>query len=343
MKELRWQLFVDESGKFLDIEDRSCVFGFLSRVPTQMMEARVRKSLEEAFPEIPWPYHANLLNRTASWLFWAALTLSPLTYRAIAVLSGAPEQAKGLIERIKSAIDAGEEPAYDDLKRIEKLFEYVDGYREFRNAAKERRNAFLSLIRRALEVDAPGSHSAMLTILGTPRGEKIARDSYLSGLTVLLERTAQALALYEGTHVVDLHVATRDVFDPVLERSVKLNRSHLEFASKNAHLPLDKVRFSLNATLPFRHATAGLMIADILCNRAYKTRSQPLDCLHRTLDAFGVNTAHDKFSFFASTGVARDEILRGPHADFDKLEAVKPDWAREQAIAWIQTNNQEGK
>ncbi len=343
MKEQKWQLFVDESGPFVHIEDRSCVLGFLSRAPTEIMQIRVQTSLEKVFPEIPWPYHANLLNRGVTWLFWAARTPSALTHDACALLAGAPEQAQILIERVKEQLEGGQEPAYEHLTQIEKHLRFVDGFKPFCMAARERRNAFLRLLRYALEVDTPGTNCAVMATLGTPHGAAIARDPYLSGLTVLLERTAHALSLLGGTHIVDLHVATRNVLDPVLDTKVKLNRSHLEFASKNACFDLDKVRFSLNETLPFQHATAGLVLADILANRAYQMRSSSLQNLLDSLSDFGVQAIHTGLPFCASVGIARDEILQGPQADPEKLREVKPTWAREQAEAWIAAHKQEGK
>jgi len=343
MREQRWQLFVDESGDFSHIEDRSCVVGFLSRAPSELAQERVRKSLHIAFPEVPWPYHAKLLHLKASWLFWAARTQSPLTFAAVRLFAAAPEGTKHLIRRIQGQLNDGKEPDYEDLTRMEELMRCEVGYRAFCYAAKERRNSLLRHLKLALEVDSLGTHRVVMAGLCSPHGEQIARDSYLSGLTVLLERTAQSLLLSGGTHQVALHVATRDVLDPVLGKEVLLNRSHLEFATQSARFRTERVRFSLNETLPFADATPGLMVADILANRALKVGTAHLMALHEALNSLGVQTCVGELSFCASTGVARDEVLLGPDSDIEKVKDVQPSWAREQAVAWISAAHVEGK
>jgi len=344
MKEHKWRLFVDESGEFTSVNDRSCVVGFLSRVPTTMAEARVKVSVERAFPELPWPYHASYLNHEVAWLLWfeSSPENSEMKVRARQILAAAPPVAQPLLDNSRSMLDDGEEPDYDELTKLREYLEAARGYLAFREQVYERRNRVFELIQKSLNSDPAGSHITVVAGLGSPIGEAIFDDHYLSALTVLLERTASLLARTNDSHSVATYVAQRGVKDPVIGRNINLNRSHLERATAAANFPKDRVRFTLDDVLPYRQGTTGLVMADLLANRVWNTRSASLAEVHEAIQMLGPDPTMLGLSGCAATGSARDELLKGSSAEPQRITKVQPSWAREQAAQWIDVLRKEG-
>lgn len=345
MKEHRWRLFIDESGGFKSISDRSCVAGFLSRAPSTMAEARVRMSLERAFPELPWPLHASLLNHEVAWLFWLESSPENSTLKTLArqILSAAPAAAQPLLEDARARLKDGEEPDYDGLTQLRRYLQGIRHYPVFRECVQARRNAAFSLIQMTLRHDPENSHFTFVATLGEPVGNTITKDPYLSALVVLLERAANLLARTKNSHCVSIYAATRNVEDSTLGKTIRLNRAHIEQAVATAVFPTEKVRFTLDEVLPYSKATTGMMMADLLANRVWNMRSAGLAQVHQAIEMLGPEPTLLGLSGCATTGVARDEILRGPQAELASLSTVRPHWAQEQAAQWIEISRVEGQ
>lgn len=344
MNENRWRLFIDESGEFGKVDDRSCVVGFLSRAPTAMREARLKMGIQQAFPELPWPLHASYLNHEVAWLLWFDAAAHPSELRTLAtqILSATPPAVQHLLEKARERLEEDEEPNFEDLNTLRTYLAGARDYLKFKEAIRARRNSVFQLIEESLTIDDSMTNITIVAALGAPVGGSLFDDHYLSALCGLIERTGNLLARTKNTHSVAICAARRGLRDPTIGKNVKLNRSHIETATARAVFPKDLVRFTLDEFLPYDVGRAGLVMADLLANRVWKMRSSKLSEVHSAIGALGVDSRVDGLSGCSTLGLARDEILRGKDAELSRLAGVEPLWGREQAIEWIEVLKKEG-
>ena len=142
-------------------------------------------------------------------------------------------------------------------------------------------------------------------------------------LVTLMERVRDAFLTREGAHHINIHLATRHVQDPVLCAMIQLNKSHIEWATRQlaatsapgAH---ERVRFGLGGTHTYNaDVPAGLVLADLFANRlrhqtrgarrAGMTSATLLDAMHALTGISGEFGAQ-RLPGICASGVARQQL-----------------------------------
>ncbi len=346
-----WDLFVDESGDFADAADAVVVAGVLVRRGCKAFAPmRLEHALRAAAPHVPWPLHTSLIWRPSAHVLWRAHegAAQPADARALDLLRRA---CPDLLAAVQAQLARGAEPRHADLVLLERTLRGLDGEtwprltRAAHHTATRIRQVLVTAARQA------GDDVALVTAAESTLGDAVpaggtSGDRYLTLLTRLLERLADALARKAGDHEVRLHVLGRDVQDPLLHRPTPLHVRHLTAAAQDATRAEDRrvttssgsVRLVPQPVLAFdAHAPAGAVAADLVANaiRRDVNASAGLRDLSAALSgklSMGPTLAGRPLVTASGAAAAWLDHARGgrvgPLADGLRR------WALEQALAW---------
>jgi hypothetical protein len=370
---------VDESGKFDDEQDCAVVGGLL--VSAEASAARpeaLRLALQQAVPGFPWPLHAKLLNQ-ASYVALASYLAAGGTGRAAdepqPADSSEDDRARHVAARMAEWDPAGVTACLDDLRTCrEPLYSLL---RKLTNRLRmELPRDYLWLDDRIHEAWArvgdlarsladPGrEHEGRPGILLVTAAETEVGDAcqgtgqsaedcrYFALFESLLGRVARVLDRLGGRHVVELHVANRGLFEPVLGVVAKLHIRHLvQPAERAGESVAGRVRLIPAVAACFDESVeGGLVLADFLVNyarRKLRHERNPLEAIEGRLAArFGlpVTSGEPRASHLAATGVAaaflestRDPVVGQVQAP--SWSGRRRRWACEQARQWAEVGH----
>lgn len=359
-REIRWRLYVDESGKFDSLDDEVLALGLLVRTDVSATEgANLRRSLQTAAPELPWPLHAAELNvpvyhalaayagRSGSG-GGAAKGEDDLPDRVVAILRTGFERE---LETALSSVRAGQKPEGKALKALDQALRRAS--RRIYEEVQSRSRKALASVFRVMESlaragnDAPDAPAVMIVLAGeSSRGDAspgvdpaVDRGSerYLTVLECLLERTGDVVARRGGRHNVILEVLSRPSFNQA---------RHLGNVSRRVQAGVAApVRLTAMQPLRFDAQVSGaLVLADAAANRARRSLVDAPnaslldfeDSLQKGLSA-PVRGGSPPLSNLAATGRARfhvQEARHGRSSDPALLEREVRRWAKEQALEW---------
>lgn len=231
-----WTLYVDESGKFADVEDATAMAGLLVSEEIPGLSLReVRRSLESAVPGFPWPWHASLINNAS----WVALTLADKGLSAdpsdsdTRWLGDAVRRANTVFEArlpieyaaIRHRLALGGDIRLENISDFENVLrlECPSELQALRAHALRARAAVrqfsIGLGKRAESV-LDGSSACLLfaseTVLGDARSEPESAYGdrrYFKLLEVLVDRAAALLARRGQEQVLFLDISQRHLID----------------------------------------------------------------------------------------------------------------------------------
>jgi hypothetical protein len=356
--ETRWRLYVDESGKFQDLEDDVVVLGLLVRTDVSGTEgANLRRSLQEAAPELPWPLHAAELNipiyhalaaQAGRPAVQSRVVHEDLNQRAVAILtSRRPRELATALSAIRSGhkLDLAVLTTLDQALRQASRPLYDQLLSRSRRALARVFRVMESLVRAGKE--APEGPAVMMFLGGeASRGDGSpdvdpARDGgsqrYLAILECVLARSRDSVARRGGRHNILLEVLSR----PSFNRASQLG---------NVSRSLDAGSGSpvrLTAMQPWRfdaHVAGALVLADVAANRARRvllhgpdaSLAQFEDSLQQELLA-PVRSGTPPLSNMAATGRARSYVEEARHGRPEDAAVLNDEirrWAKDQALEW---------
>lgn len=336
-----WFLYVDESGDFDDPTKDTCVVGVLVRadVPGSRGD-ELTWALKQAFPTVPWPPHAALINVVASHVVWCVA--------AGGNLDGETARAKMLLECAKpaewqAAVAAAErrcEPAYRDLRELNHALRDADGtlfdrLTQFvRDARTEVAAAFRWFKEHAPEAAflVAASESRLRQTSGTNAANVDAR--YRAQLACLLRRTRDVIARTPGRHRVGVWVLSRNTWDPALDRCRRLSVRDVGHVIRDA-IGIDandSTRMHADGVCDFDEQVSGMFVlADFAANGSLgplADRSKPLASVENWLKQrvkLHVRSGNPTRSHLAA--------VVGNHDNQSPTPSEKR-WALEQAAEW---------
>ncbi len=367
MGESIWKLFVDESGNFDLPEEAVIVAGLLIPEGTGAYPPlALRDALQDSAEGRPWPPHTRLLERPVMHALWPMAA----AHRGHGAASGPALEACRLLEarspdafrKALANLLQGGEPEFEDVKSLERALRAVSrptlrALEAARTRAETNVRAVLRLMGEAgTRLVAAGEAmdgDAWRTTKGTP-------DRYLTLLACVLSRSADALLRLEGDHQVEIHVLTRYVYDPALDRAMPMTLQRVEEASEMATGAADRqrarggstVRLEPKSLLYFDGSVCpeGVM-ADFAAfhSRHSLATHRSLPIVRETIEAFlGIPVSFDapELPHTAASGFAHDHIERARTGGLSSPEVAAASgpladslvraWAREQAVAWAQ-------
>jgi len=364
----RWTLYVDESGKFADVEDDTAMAGLLVSEEVPGLSLReVRKSLEYAVPGFPWPWHASLINNAS----WVALTLANRALPAnpadpdIRWLGDAVRRANTVFEArlpveysaIRHRLALGGDIRLESVSAFESVLraECPSELQALRAHALRARAAvrqFSIGLRKRAESALDEAAACLLfaseTVLGDARSEPesaLGDRRYFKLLEVLVDRAAALLARRGQEQVLFLDISERHLID-------------LRFQSKAKQIPLyvqaelsqlierwrSTVRIVVAAVTPFGPDVGmQFVVVDFAANYGRLVlRNGPaslgeieagIQADRGLLARSGIPTR----SHVAASGEAYNLVTKAPHAEPDKslpVVGLRRRWACEQAWEW---------
>jgi hypothetical protein len=340
-KEERWDLFIDESGSFDDLDSDVVVGGLLVRAATHTTRA-LREALQQAAPGLPWPIHHRWLGQPAWMACLASLKPEAFPWQSLqaprhhlqSAWAALRSKRPGQTNAVEAALQAGR----DDRE----LFQQVQALRVHieqaaPNAARQLAREQRAAIARAIA--AVTATEQVIVVAGeTERADAAgAADRYLAVLEALLQRAAarvkRSVSARQTRAVVFVHVLGRLVHDPVLGKRTPLHFRHLQ---PLRGLPGPLVRLT-GATVPEFDADVHplLVAADFIANRslgpAGSHRSLPAveQQIHKATGAT-VRDGDPPRSLLCATGGAL-RLERG--GVYTPTAHTRP-WAVEQAREW---------
>jgi hypothetical protein len=341
MTEKKWSLYIDESGQFDDRNASVVVAGVLVQ-GLRSGRLELRERLERIAPGLPWPLHANRLGQPA-WIAAAVARDPPALCRDGADFSQAkrdilaafwhrirkqqPERT-ALVEReLERGIENSK--AVDAAKHLAGLMS-----RNECNAALAMAGEIRADMARVFEaVEADALH--VLVAGESERDQAVAGDRYLATLPAMTRRAAKIVAAQPGAAVIHLHILTREVTDPVLDRKHDLHVRHLNPAtSAGMH---GRVRTATVEIAPYRGDVDPLFVfADFVANRALHPCSdrQSLTATESAIEmrlCRRPRSGQPPRSHLAATGLAEVIERGGPSATVTPSARV---WAVQQAEEW---------
>lgn len=353
--ESRWNLFFDESGRFEDPDDEVAVAGLLVREDvTSFHSHRLRATLEEAVPALPWPLHSWLLYHPSYLLVvgrWRVDTWGEdeacerlgrdLIGHVRAAAWVAELAAQDVLERATAAVAAGREPKKADLASLDAaLRDQTPGVFQLLRDDLTSIQASIDRVLQACSTQPDTLGAVNLVAAGEARrGDAQSHtDRYLALLECAVERAASSIAQRPGPAHIWLHALQRDVHDPVLGRGVPLHTRHLGPLCERVRQRVapDRVRV-VQATCPQYDTSVrgALVLADLVAHRSRHElgRRGSLVRVHRQLAKRlrGPALATESgLSHLASTGEPWSYL----HRDGEGDEPSGRGWAVTQAIQW---------
>ena len=245
---IKWNLYIDESGKFEDPDDVVTVAGLLIKEGVDSFsQERVRRALERAFPRVPWPVHGWVLRKVCMQAVWAysaykhkAQMPSSCEWDVIQLLEN-DERFQNACNCVRKAKD----PKYDDLTYLDALIRKRDSvlWSCLFNAMIHQQEAIWRVLQSCSKISLPGS-VFLVVASETIQGDSASslRDRYLELLACLFHRTADLLLVCSGENQVWLHPLTRKIFDPRLNCFYHLNPNQINNAAVRATSPERSVK-----------------------------------------------------------------------------------------------------
>ncbi len=370
-----WQLFIDESGELVHRRSVNVVTGLLIQEPSaKILDQRLRQSLGEVFPRIPYPPHASHLNIPASRIAGHALTPAAETPRdkelarrihpahQAVVNAEAPTLAE-----FKQALTEKRWPKYDAIQACNSWLADRERplFLALRQLAEEQRLAMGALLQDMC--DSYGPQRLFLVGAASVRKDGASenlqgQDLYMVLLQELFNRMVALLRSRDGKkRIVHVQVARRMVKggrrplrnllapDISAARAKALGFPHLAPDTPELSPPL---RLITGAPVDLNHdseAHPGLVLADHLSNRLFGAL---ISCRSTGWENL-TSAASSRFAIPLESimrGGALQEALPGMATDgkpslavrgaFSGMESpdlaeVSPPWARDQAEAWI--------
>lgn len=356
----RWVLFIDESGDFSNDGQRVFVVGVLAHFNNEpSFQENARRALQRAAPLSPWPLHSRYVNQPVMHPLWMKKypdriedrRLERELRRGYEALEGVADEA---LERAREQLSQGREPRYEDMDELSRALRAsrsawpaVRGY-----CQKVIGPAIFEAIRDIIEDESVGEMMGFVASedqLGQASQRKeqgssslLGQDRYLQVLVALLERVHDVLARRGGAHVVDLELANRHVWHPLLDSDVHLSRDLVQSAFEflDPLLSEAEVRWSVRGLRAFdEDASPGLVLADFLANHAWRSleRSTTLEALrHKIGLKLPLNLGRGVAPHPVSLHDARSFLLehRQEQEPSPAHLGASMAWAREQALVW---------
>lgn len=360
-----WDLYVDETGNFSDVEDRAAVCGLLIARGTPSGEPGVlRATLERALPHVAWPHHAAHLHLESFHL----LSIERARRDGFEVVPGLSaevlEQARTVLRKrdaealreCRAALRERREPEIPMLRRLERhMAEALP--RESRRLLSDQVRRVRDAVRKALAplgAEMGSGHGAVIFAAAeaSPGDACGKRDPFADRgtrrygtlLVALFERLGISLARLRGDHHVRIEVLSKPLVDSARSRPVHLEVEHVAELAAGSRPP-GTVMLSPTRVVFYPDAHGGLVLADAVAHAVGReTRDRhgidrPLAEIEASLlDRFGVDVrvGDPPLPDLASSGAPRRFIARGEPAAVARagLEDVAR-WAREQALEWI--------
>lgn len=361
-----WSCFVDESGNLSDDDDEVLLAALLAPVRKDpFFDARLRAAIRKKAPLVPWPFHRWLASKPCIYPLWRerrpgvelAGSVDDACERAIAVWE---RRQPDLLERLRDVCADGDEPDYNDIRRLRKALKLED-YPAYDRLRRYSEQVCVDVARQPAQLLKAGGaapRSGLAFIAGEDLSDTAGDDSwgrYFELLVRLLERVRDVLVLRDGEQVVNLEVARRYASHPSLSdegRPTKLTRNHL--AEACSHVQPDpeegqlapRVRLAADTVSHYDdEVAAGIVVADGIANfmRRQLLRRPRLNQLRRaTSGCFELELHRDepRLSHVAATGDPADAIELSRAGQFDeachRLESLPQKWPKEQATQWVQ-------
>jgi hypothetical protein len=356
----RWSLFVDESGRFEDIEDDVSIAGVLIRDGLPGGRAQeIRASLEQACRpmRVPWPLHATYVNLPA---YFAAVLANDgrsqpdsVVDRALSVFRA---RLPDTVETVLKALAAGAPPNHDQLRELDNALRIGDpvAYALLDLRVQKVWAAIGRVLAALAAVDGPAGLlvvAASETLAGDgdegQRG-KFEDSRYIGLLRCLTERTARLLERLEGEHRLEVWPLTRHLEYPDLGALGPLRASDVSQAFVSWCTSTNRVKVLAGVPMSFdRYVHGAAVIADFAANyvrRVAKQRAAPLSTVESWVEGrLGVRprSGTPERSHFAATGLARAWVCWGV-----RRETIVPTspltwtpdrrrWAIDQAVEWL--------
>jgi hypothetical protein len=267
-----WDLFIDESGNFdWGGGDQAVVGGVLVRrgVGRTAHEA-LRAALREAMPYLPWPLHANRLNKVVCLPLLCAGRddVAPaVRRRAEELIAWMARDLPDETREARAAVAKGAYPAYDDLSALEG---WLAGRPAQRAWWLERAEAvfdwLIAFARRAGVPSASGPPPIWCGVVAAEARRRAARmDHRYGGLLVAAVSRAVDLLARQAPARLWVHVGGRD-YQPqrALNRDLVVSLlGAAEVAREGVDVAVDDVSWDGPDT------DARMVLADFLCNRTW--------------------------------------------------------------------------
>ncbi len=365
----RWHLYIDESGHFDDPQAHAIVAGVLLADEVVPSDAALRRTLEDAVPGFPWPWHTTWINAP----MWVALA----TLRAAAdaraaerigpqVLRAATEAvefvnafAPAELQAVRARLEAGEEPKAYRAHLDQWWARVCSGRRACVAPLEQQVQLPIVALQRLFEPLAarcePGERPPVTVFAAgevvtgdaaDQAGTLAVGDRYLNLLAVLAQRAAAAVSLHGGRHQVDLHVLERDVRYAQLGvmRPLKPAALSTVVGAIRPVLP-EGVTVAAYEVVPFRgNVSPRFVLADFVANRMRRALRRTQEALSQVEGRCSAECGLDLRRFsarshLAASGEAYRLVATGaPDASTAKallpVTPVRRRWACEQAWEW---------
>jgi hypothetical protein len=365
---VRWDLFIDESGDFADLDDEVVVAGLLIHGDTPGSNpAQLRRSLQAAAPDLPWPLKASDLNLPV--LFALARTArsgpTPCRDDAIAAVVARLRQSAAVdVETLIGELRAGRRAPYDALARLEQVARQDWAqYQALRSLAGESAVQIGRLIRALADQTQATPSPVLLAACGetargdispsAPAGTDAETRRYLDLLRWVVSRAADIVARFDGKQHIHLHVLDRWVGEEILgqTRRAPLHLRHVSplvreveraFSTDSAtrlSIKLDQISVYDERMHP------ALVLADFVANRVRRSLRHPAGRLALIESALlaevhcTVRSGEPAASHLAAAGWAQESIEQVRQGNPDVAGAPPArsrDWAVEQASEWCE-------
>ena len=349
----RWDLYIDESGKFNDSSD-TAIIGAVASCGSDdpVVLARFRETVRRSAPLVPWPFHRWLATKAVMYPLWRQQrpevdvgdTLEEACRGALAIWE---EKCPRTLSNVRDCIDDGDEPSSEDLDKLKtRLKVEANSTWEILEARSQRVCATLGeCFRSVASVDGgtEGCESSVVSFLvgesTTGDAEEGEGDRYLNMLTGLLERVGDVFSRLDGQQVITIHPATRWVRHPRIPGRHDLSRAHIKDACERIEHNFEgesesgrrRIRFSIGKIWRYDDKVApGIVMADSVANYLFREvnhLAEPtssgdygdddeLSGLHQCVsDYFGfpMKSGDPKLSHASATGRARAIVNGGRH------------------------------
>jgi hypothetical protein len=361
----RWQLFVDETGRFADPTCSPAVGGLLVEETAHALPvSALRNALGRAQPLATYPPHATILRspsaQLAAWMLKGNPTgvswfVHPVFERSEAVIrKSTTPAASGFLQAIVRA----SQPDRDLLLECDdELMRTAPG--EFAGLRAFAQQCSRQAVKLGADIYQIWGRRGVLAVaaqrptgaLASDASLKVHDDQYLRILTVLLERVISLLREKGGQHSIVVRVSARDLEKTILEGvRLEVRKDHVELCAKfAAEFPwlttaAKSVEFEARYPEPYDGAVhPGLVLADWIINRcagfmnhlswtALKTTATHV----LGLPVEGVCLAAQRsLPALAASGPARDFLLATLRGEgTGHLEHLPTGWGRDQAQEW---------